>query len=734
MKNVLTVAAVLVALHLCCASVFAQSDSTVLDLGRIRLNRTFTQTISVPLKDLEKLSVANLSEALSTWLFGAFSNKANLAYVVDGSQLLDVNALSLQDIQDITLVLDATSQLSGAIKQQYLIVITTKRSSQNRQGLHLSGQSAAVVADFEQQTNIDTPSSSTNFYHQYNLSAYRSYRKIRLRATANYLRDVSPEQTNGRLMGEKLTHTTAGIFLDTYDSRESIVYATTDNIPRNLDRLRLRLSLEAPVHARHTAYFSTNFAGQLAESEKVSVRPATSEMPNHKHTATGRTQDKYQSYHAAFTLQSALAEGLHNTFNTGATFTTQRDNTSELNVSYSDFFGLNYINKYDSAEYDAENIIIENHLQYKKKIGSFHFEPSLNASAHFFKWKDLNKYSQFGYDEYGTLTSHDFSAYNFRQDAQLVFITPALQIQHQNIINLQGGFTKTISEEPKSLTPSIYPFVRLSADLSSFISSNMGRIKVFSAYAKTNDFLDAVSQLPDYSADLSFPYTSNPHAPMFKPIADPGKYYTFTLGSTWALAEDQLVFNYHYDQRNWGGYFERNEFENTGAYKIKTQDNITSFTHFFSLTARKNTNHGKHPLNLLSQLNLTFIRSSFDHSHEAFPYEIFGSYDPENNPWTIGWANRLTYKRFSAGIDLLAFFNQSLSRLYNFQYKQTELHINQQYHSLAIQNAFVSYQFKKPVFGWGAEAFINSRNISLNGNTLLHENRQYVGMGFSLAL
>jgi len=56
----------------CAFNSVAQYDSSRLDAGYLSFRKEFTQTIIVKGADLEKMPFANLSDALSAWLFGAF--------------------------------------------------------------------------------------------------------------------------------------------------------------------------------------------------------------------------------------------------------------------------------------------------------------------------------------------------------------------------------------------------------------------------------------------------------------------------------------------------------------------------------------------------------------------------------------------------------------------------------------------------------------------------------------
>src|SRR5580692_11625037 len=83
--------------------VTAQEESQPLDAGYLHLKKDFTQTITIKGSDLERMPFSNLSEALSPWLYGAYTQPEALQYVVDGIRVTDVNAYSVHDIEEVVL-------------------------------------------------------------------------------------------------------------------------------------------------------------------------------------------------------------------------------------------------------------------------------------------------------------------------------------------------------------------------------------------------------------------------------------------------------------------------------------------------------------------------------------------------------------------------------------------------------------------------------------------------------
>lgn len=167
------------------SSLFAQSDSIHLDLGYMYLNRAYTQIISVKGTDLEKMPFANLSDALSVWLQGAYTISANLQYVVDGNPVSDVNAYSIEDIEEVILVQDASALMRTAEGQQQLVLLRTKRKN-TPSGLTVAAQTGLV------NQSLTGASTGSSFYHNYYAGGWHNIGKFSIGLSANYLRDVYP--------------------------------------------------------------------------------------------------------------------------------------------------------------------------------------------------------------------------------------------------------------------------------------------------------------------------------------------------------------------------------------------------------------------------------------------------------------------------------------------------------------------------------------------------------------
>ena len=122
----------------------AQTDTTKYDLGRVQINKQLAHGITIKAADLEKMPFASLADAINVWLYGAYGSAVSYVPVIDGIVMTDVNALSIYDIDEITLVQHATTVLNGASLQQFLLLIKTRRNRPGKSGIAAAGQTNLV--------------------------------------------------------------------------------------------------------------------------------------------------------------------------------------------------------------------------------------------------------------------------------------------------------------------------------------------------------------------------------------------------------------------------------------------------------------------------------------------------------------------------------------------------------------------------------------------------------------
>ena len=163
----------------------AQRDSSKIDNGSLSLDKGLTQVISIKGADLEKMPFVNLSDAIAAWLYGAYTNPGVLAYVVDGNPVTDVNIYPIFDIEEVTLVENATAAAGYGGTQQELVVIRTNRAT-GAGGMRAVAHTGLVKVDGGGRNT------HTEVYHQYYVGAYRNFDKLSFGVSGDWIRDVNP--------------------------------------------------------------------------------------------------------------------------------------------------------------------------------------------------------------------------------------------------------------------------------------------------------------------------------------------------------------------------------------------------------------------------------------------------------------------------------------------------------------------------------------------------------------
>ncbi|HEY6902392.1 MAG TPA: hypothetical protein VI233_17165, partial [Puia sp.] len=236
----------------CCLgrAAYAQRDSSHLDLGYTSINKNFTQQISISGADLEKMPFTNLSDAIRAWLYGGYTTSYGLVYVVDGNPVTDVNAYSVFDIEQVTLVQDATA-LAGLGGGQGQMVLVTTRRGKGKRGITATAQTGLV------NSNVDGTSTNTWMYHQYYMGAYRNLEKVSFGVSAGFQRDVFP-----------------------LEKEENIKI----NTPLNLQRWRLNGYFDWRINNRNLVEVGMNYTPQkiaVSANSTQSTTSAVSKAPQH---------------------------------------------------------------------------------------------------------------------------------------------------------------------------------------------------------------------------------------------------------------------------------------------------------------------------------------------------------------------------------------------------------------------------------------------------------------------
>jgi hypothetical protein len=684
----------------------AQVDTTHFDLGRIQLKKDFTQSITVKGEDLQRMPFDNLADAINVWFYGGYTNTTNIVYVVDGNLVNDANAYSIYDIDEVTLVQSALTQIAGTSQQQQLILIKTKRAKTKGSGVTASGQAniSSVYTNNIPTTPIlnngvtEYPNtyqtgikSTTTVYQQYYVSAYQNTGNMQFGASADYLTDGLPQIKN-----------------------------SAESNSQRINRLRLNGYFDAKV-GRSMLDVTAGYTPQTGKD----VYDATSQYSDYN----GVTKQSDHLFNGTVKLTTNIFAGLVNVIHADYNNYRGDDNGTALTINtYTT--PENYITK--TTNY-SHTIIAYDNLSYDAKFGDWGLEPAVNLN--FRSFKDSTFTGNYNYVN-NDLSSESYSTSWMQEKDHRFELTPSLNLYYKSYFNIQGGLLYSLIPASYYTKPDhkLFPFVLTSFDVMHLIDpTSTVTIKGYITYAINPTVPDNFSQLPDFNnTTILHAVDAYTNTIVLEPMAgNSGTYYanyntgftnsvgtynTFTAGLTVSPEKSGLSFNYFYEKSSYMSNVEIfvYAYPNTESefFNPSTNSILHRFGIDYKLTASK--------LNWNTGISATMIKQTYLTGFGTSP--VVG-----NNQWTGGWVNRLTCLDFFAGADLLYQLGENVYAMENGKLVTSKIN------SFSLQNLYAGYHLKIKGLK-NPEAFANARNIFQNKKEDITDDRKYIGLGFKLSL
>jgi hypothetical protein len=701
---------VLLALIVCIVfTANAQTDTTHYDLGRISVKKGFTQTITIKGSDLEKYQFSDLAEAINVWLYGTYTNSSSLIYVVDGNIINDVNAYSIYDIDEITLVQNALPQVSGASPARQMVLIKLHTGGPGKQGIEAAGQSSLV--NIRNRDNTTGVKSSTSLYDQYYLSGYKNFENAHIGLSADYQRDVFPQLTGSN-----------------YNSFT----------PFHFNRLKLNGRADAKVWKGSTLTFGINYTPQVSNysynyNSIVIIQDESEVNYSNSHVSQ-------HLFNSNIALRSQIARGLTNTlsgaynhYNYFENVTTGFQFTSAGNPPVTENeFALTFIK--------TSNLLIRDNLAYHKKLGVFDFEPSVN-----FSYRNVHNAlsdSVFIIGGNGS-NSVSYSSSRYAGKYKTYLLSPSLDIYYSDIFNIQGGFVSILNAD-KDFIPGyqkhrIFPFLSTSVAIVKPSGSSDISLRVFASFSRQNQQLaDEYAGLSGFSLSAnSFPGNSSgffnngnrsnlyPYYYYFDPYQ---AYNNYQAGALLGLFKN-FTISYSFEYRYYFTY---------GGATVPYGANLSEFVEIpfndKTITSRIGFNYNFYSGGFNWNTGLNFSDSKLQTADSHTFSSVYNSgYLSSGHRWSGGFTNRLSYKTFFAGLDVLYQLGQ---RPYSLMYEipwMTNYVAPSNTNSFSLQNLYVGRALKITGVKY-AEVFANGRNIFQNKTSDITDNRSFFGFGFKLGL
>lgn len=665
----------------------AQQDTTHLDIGYLTLKKEFTQQISIKGSDLEQMPFMNLSDAIAVWLYGAYSTPATLQYVVDGNPVADVNAYSIHEIEEVTLVQHAAGLIATAPGQAELVVIRTKR------GVGPGSITAAAQTGLITMKASNYVNTITTLFHNYYIGGYRNAGKVSYGLSANFIRDAMPFS---------------------YD--ETIV------TPENWQRWRLNGYLDWRPDAHNQIEVTLNYTTQqLGGRFDTAADGASAEVENgYQHFVLPHLD--WRGEWAKGFVNDLQATYLRDHVSTGNA-TEQKQAPDSFQIESFGFAAKSY------------HLWVRDHLVYSVKAGDWAIEPALNLS-----YEHINE-QQGEAEEFQNITGGFYSlgsggvissAYYTGRKSNIFLVTPGLDVSYKRVFDLQGG--AMIYPGTGSLTANgkkVYPYAGVTLDLLRL--GDGGRessLKLFGSVASRAE--------PSYNGYGLEGYSSGRYSSANQPVFNgnytltgtgggvgsqpefvlngPVPYWTWETGARYSGLKGRLELSYAFEHRIFTGYDLLQQLS-SGEFVVSFPEYRASLHH---LDMRVKVIDGG-GISWRTGVNITVLRSRVNLDSPYVGSASAGDLAPNPWSWTGGWVNRLQVRDFVAGLDLLYHFNE------------TQGSGLAKKNSVVTPNIYAGYRFHFS-HGTGLEVFIDGRRLIASKTQDIMDQRKLYSLGGKLTI
>lgn len=656
---------------------FAQTDSSdaYLDLGQFQVRKDFTQSVVIKGSDLEKMPFSTLTEAIHSWLYGMYSQKQSLAYVVDGNLQNDVDAYSIYDIEEIRLVQNSLSTLSGGYDQRQLVLITTRKGGPHKKGLRLAAQTTLTRREKGAPTS-QASSSETSFFHQYDAAAYYNGNKLQYSLSLNYLREAQPTIPYPLLTKEK---------------------------PEHVNLWRINGYLTARLNAHHDLTVRFNSSPQSYRNQYSYTLPEAVVVRVHSYD----TKKTHLPFNPSLQLRSRFLKRFSNNLSVSYLNNTYKEATFYQEEEQ-------VVDKRSSQDHQnnkSQWVLVREQLQYNLQAGAWSIEPSMNVSLSYYKSNEK---------AYGTryLNNNVIGVYGttFLTENTTWLLTPSLLIGYKNIFSVQAGAQIDVSKDRYGQLTRHAPFATAGVNVLNAQQAKGHSLQLFGSVT-TASFMGQPSH--NLATIPSLEYDPTVYWPAFSSYfyRHNNDSYNWSGGLEWGLANKRFTVQYYFERRHFQGL----------VYGIDNSSNLSyppfrSSAHYVTLQGRL---IDKASISWTTRITGARIRNTSDSAINGYDaHYTIGQLNTADAAWTGGWVNRFAWKQLSAGVDLSYYFtsNSTINRV-----------SGRKVHSLGLQHVFVGYRV--PLRNQRSlEVYATGRNIAQHNRLLPGGERKYFGLGIKADL
>lgn len=670
-----------------CAVAQAQDDSLYYDLGRVLVKKSAVQATTISGKDLEKYQASNLSDAINVWINGTYTSNTSITYVIDGNIITDVNAYSIYDIEEVTLIQSAIAQSSGASPGQQMVLIKTRTDRSGKRGIELTGQNSQV--DLRNQANTPGVSSSNNTYDQYYLAGYRNFKNANIGVTAEYQRDVDPSLTGNGF--ELLT-------------------------PANYNRFKFYGYANAKLGKKSTLIFGINYVPQT-NHYAYNLDTLSNDFPAQPEKVAYVSRLTQHLLASNFGIKSDIAKGFTNRFSVAYSHYNNFEADSTAGVATtSGYTGVT------QAVSKAHNMLVRDYLTYHGQFNNWHIESTINLTYRDFA-DSLNYQSIELTESQGTTPSTVTTIGHYDNHYKNLMANPSVDIYYKDFFDAQGGFIGLLNSGKVSGTPlpvgHVYPFLSSTLDLARMVGITFVKWRLFASYSRQSPVLtDDISTLSTYNLAPA-PGTVDYFAATYKSSQQFNSYQT---GTTVGILKN-LTADYTYQYKYGVAITDIPLNANVAFLLPATPVNSKTVTSRFALHYSLNTSF----FNWSASLNGTESKLQIV-DNPALEAAYNAAYLGAGHRWTGGYTNRFDYKIVFWGADFLYQAGQRPTSLINSFIDSPTYIPPSNNNSITLQNCYFGTRIKIPHVSY-AEVYVNTRNILQNNSSTITDNRRFVGGG-----
>ena len=669
---------------------YAQDDSLHYDLGRVLAKKSATQTSSISGSDLEKYQVTNLSDAINVWLNGTYTQSASILYVIDGNIISDVNAYSIFDVEQVTLIQGSVAQAAGAANGQQLVLIKLRTIRKGKSGIEVNGQNSLV--NIRNNNNNALQSSGTgSVYDQYYLSGYKNYQQGTIGLTAEYQRDVDPS-----LNGDGLEFLQAPHF----------------------NRFKINAFASANLGKTSTLSFTAGYVPQVANqsySRDTAAYGSIGNIFNNSHVSQ-------YLFNSTLNLKTEIGKGLTNrlslAYNHYTYFETdQTQSTIDTNTQV----------KQPQSNERSHNLLFRDYLYYHKQMDSLEFESTLNMTYRDFEDSIVYNTTRSSYSP--NVTPYAYTETLSSRTAYKSFLlTPTVDLFYKDAFNIQGGAIALLNRgaAPSGTTSPghILPFFNFAFSPARLVGLKAIKWQIYASYARQSQATgDEYSSLTTYS--LMIPPGAVPY--VFRGYDQNQQYNNYHLGSSVGISRNFSI-TYTYEYKNFS-YFSESRVPldaNGGIGFIPFNGR--------AVTTRFSLNYNLHSPTLTWNARLTGSETELQVTDNPQLIALYNaSYLGQGHRWSGGYTNRFVFKNYFAGIDFLYQLGARPDNLINALATAPDFIAPSDNNSFTIQNVYFGTRIRIPGIKY-VDLFANGRNILQNNSSAITDNRRYYGLGFKCGI